>query len=386
MVGATPLRLPCSTDGRGAVGTSMWGADVAELRRLAQEVDGAAQSLTSLAANLSSVVASTGWTGRDGDDFRGIWDGMCVGAIRSCAATLTDAAGTLRRDADQQETASTDGAGAAQGGGSAGTHGGGGGGGGGPLAMVAPVAFTPTAPLGPNGPGSTDPGDAPGEPGGEQYVIGPPTRPEIEWDEDFEYASDDNPTWDDRMAWMEWNAKGEATRLHPGLQDAGAIYRHYLGNSGEDYEFDYLSAYENDPSVTANVNAEVAAAQAGAEQLIAQGNTDFSMTGDASQAPHYPETENWQKTIGGYQQWSSSDVTVVGDQATMVITVHAEDRYNFNAGQSDIASGTPDDVNGRFTELGWAQPFDSTGSVQLTVTWTVGDAQSAVVETVPEGR
>jgi len=367
----------------------MWGADVAGLRRLAQEVDGAAQSLTSLTSTLSSVVASSRWTGRDGDDFRGVWDGMCVGALRSCAATLSEAAETLRRDADQQDTASTTdtagGGGTPVGGTGTGTGtpsgvgGGGGGGGGGPLAMAVPVGFHPTAP-------TTDPGDAPGVPGGETYVVGPPTRPDIAWDEDFEYASDDNPTWGDRASWLEWSTKAEATRVHPGLQDAGAIYRHYLGNSGEDYEFDYAAAYADDAGVTANVDAEVANAQAGAERLIAEGHTDFSMTGDPSPSPVYPESENWQKTIGGYQQWSSSDVTVDGDQATMVITVHAEDRYNFNAGQSDIASGTPDDVNGRFTELGWAQPFDSSGSVQLTVTWTIGDAGSAVVEPVPEER
>ncbi|WP_277513621.1 hypothetical protein [Cellulosimicrobium cellulans] len=234
--------------------------------------------------------------------------------------------------------------------------------------------------------GHRGPGRRAGRPGGERYVVGPPARPEIEWDEDFEYASDDDPTWDDRTSWARWNTIAEGTRLHPGLQDAGAIYRHYLGNTGDDYEFDYAAAYANDPGVAANVDAEIANAQAGAERLIEDGNTSFAMTGDASTAPNYAQTENWQKTIGGYQQWSSSDVTVEGDQATMVITVHAEDRYNFNAGQSDIASGTSDDVNGRFTELGWAQPFDSTGSVQLTVTWTVGDAGSAVVEPVTEDR
>lgn len=366
----------------------MWGADVAQLRRLAQEVDRASQSLTSLTSTLSSLVSSTGWTGRDGDDFRGVWDGMCVGALRASAATLMGTAESLRRDAKQQELASSGSAGdPSSPGAPAGTGSGlGGGGGGGPVATTVPVGFGPL-PMEPgSGTDDADPGDAPGVAGGEQYVVGPPTRPEIEWDEDFEYASADDPTWDDRTSWAKWNAFAEGTRLHPGLQDAGAIYRHYLGNSGEDYEFDYARAYEDDSGVTANVNAEVAKAQAGAEQLVAQGNDDFSMTGDASQAPNYAQTENWQKTIGGYQQWSSSDVTVDGDQATMVITVHAEDRYNFNAGQSDIASGTPDDVNGRFTELGWAQPFDSTGSVQLTVTWTLGDAGSAVVEPVTEDR
>ncbi|WP_265521582.1 WXG100 family type VII secretion target [Oerskovia flava] len=368
--------------------SDMWGADVEGLRRLAAELDGSAQSLTSLASRLSSVVASTGWTGRDSDEFRGVWDGMCMEALRSCAVSLSGAAESLRLDADQQESASTDGS---EGAGGATPsvvpgHGGGGGGVGGPVAMVVPVSFSPTAPMSPGDPDTSDPGDAPGVAGGEHYVVGDPTRPDLEWDEDFEYASDDNPTWDDRMSWAEWNAKGEATRVHPGLQDAGAIYRHYLDNSGEDYAFDYASAYESDASVTANVDAEVANAQLGAEELIAQGHTNFSMTGDASAAPHYPETENWQKTIGGYQQWSSADVTVDGDQASMVVTVHAEDRYNFNAGQADIASGAPDDVNGRFTELGWAQPFNSSGSVQFTVTWTIGDAESVLAEPVPEER
>ncbi len=53
---------------------------------------------------------------------------------------------------------------------------------------------------------------------------------------------------------------------------------------------------------------EIARAQQGAEALIRAGNTSFSMTGDATGTTQgeYPKTENWQKTIGGYQQWSSA--------------------------------------------------------------------------------
>lgn len=98
------------------------------------------------------------------------------------------------------------------------------------------------------------------------------------------------------------------------------------------------------------------------------------MTGDAHPGGrHYPVTENWQKTIGGHQTWSSADVKVEGDRVTMKVTVHGEDYYNFNHGQADIASGAKDDENGRFTELGWAKPFKSHGEVTRTVTWTLGD-------------
>jgi len=90
--------------------------------------------------------------------------------------------------------------------------------------------------------------------------------------------------------------------------------------------------------VRANVDDEIARAQRGAEDLIRGGNSEFSMTGDARGTDNYPDTENWQKSVGGYQQW-----------------------------------------NGRFTEVGWAQPFDSSGTVTRTATWQLGDATGATV-------
>lgn len=65
-------------------------------------------------------------------------------------------------------------------------------------------------------------------------------------------------------------------------------------------------------------------------------------------------------------------MTRQGDTITMTVTVHAEDHYNFNPGQSDIASQTPDSENGRFTTVGLAKPFDSHGTYTRTVTWKVG--------------
>ena len=219
-------------------------------------------------------------------------------------------------------------------------------------------------------------GGEPGEPGGPGFVIGPPTRPGIEWDEDFEYDSA-SAGFSDHLARLEWQAKLRGGQLlKPGLDDATAMYQHYWDNNGDPIEFDYEEGYNEDSGIRLAVDNEIARAQQGAEALIRAGNTSFSMTGDATGTTQgeYPETENWQKTIGGYQQWSSAQVSLDGTTVTMEVVVHAEDHYNFNRDQSDIATGASDDENGRFTELGWARPFDSSGAVTRTVTWEFGEA------------
>lgn len=230
-------------------------------------------------------------------------------------------------------------------------------------------------------------GEAPGEPGGEPYVIGPPTRPELTWDEDFVYDSRD-PGFDDYTSAAEWKAKMAGARaVRWDLDDALDAYGHYWDNNGEPFVIDYDEAYREDESVRANVDDEIARAAAGADRLVAAGNSQFSMSGDATAAPNYPVTENWQKTVGGYQQWSSADVRVEGTTVTMTVTVHAEDYYNFNRGQADIASGAPDDANGRFTEVGWAKPFPTSGEVTRTITWQVGSPETATeVVTEEPGR
>lgn len=45
----------------------------------------------------------------------------------------------------------------------------------------------------------------------------------------------------------------------------------------------------------------------------------------------------------------------------------------FQSSSSDISSGTPDEVNGRFEELGWGKSFHSSGSLTRTYTWKVGE-------------
>ena len=160
-------------------------------------------------------------------------------------------------------------------------------------------------------------------------------------------------------------AKTEGAKIaRSDLDDALTAYEHYWDNNGEPLKIDYEEAYRED---------EVSRTAAAVDELARSGQTGFSVSGPGHASDVYPTTENWQKTVGGYQQWSSADVTVVDGVVTMSVTVHAEDHYNFNRGQADIGSGAPDDENGRFTEIGWAKPFDTHGEVVRTVTWNVGD-------------
>lgn len=40
---------------------------------------------------------------------------------------------------------------------------------------------------------------------------------------------------------------------------------------------------------------------------------------------------------------------------------------------SDIATGTPDEINGRFAVIGWAHPFNTKGGLTRVVTWQDGN-------------
>ncbi|SDG51642.1 hypothetical protein SAMN05216553_108445 [Lentzea fradiae] len=203
------------------------------------------------------------------------------------------------------------------------------------------------------------------------YRIGPPDRPDIKFDEDFVYDSKESTTGDhlDKAKWLTKLRGAQALGMMP---DGTEMYEHYWKNTGEPKEFDYEKAYRDDSGIRQGVDSEITRAAAAAAELIRSGNTNFPMTGHASVAQPYPTTENWQKAVGGYQVWSHSNVRVEGNKVTMEITVKAEDRYNFNRGQADIATGAGDDENGRFTEIGWAKPFDTHGTITRTVTWEVG--------------
>ena len=88
----------------------------------------------------------------------------------------------------------------------------------------------------------------------------------------------------------------------------------------------------------------------------------------------YPLTENWQKAIGGHIIWLSSAVTVTMPATNipkfkLIMTLHAEDRYNFNPGQADIATGIPDSDNGVFEMTGLAHQYDHFSTLVRVLIW-----------------
>nr|MDT0665602.1 hypothetical protein [Micromonospora sp. DSM 115978] len=154
-------------------------------------------------------------------------------------------------------------------------------------------------------------GYAPGGRGGPRFVIGPPTRPWFDFDDDFPYDPDADPGWADYASWAKWKAMlkaGEVAR--PDLDDATALYQHYTSGSGDPRVVDYEEGYREDERIRTAVDAEIASAQTWAEQLAAQsGLTEFSMTGDPATARSYVGgypvvEENWAKTLGEYDMWS----------------------------------------------------------------------------------
>jgi len=58
------------------------------------------------------------------------------------------------------------------------------------------------------------------------------------------------------------------------------------------------------------------------------------------------------------------------------------------AGKKDNFTGLPDDLNGRFTVLGWTKPFSSQGEMTLTLKWREGKIpkENPHAPLAPKGR
>lgn len=82
------------------------GADVAELRAVAQTCDQAATSVRSIVLRLNGVLGATPWAGPDAASFRSTWHGVHRVALADTESALLAVATVLRRNAEQQEQVS----------------------------------------------------------------------------------------------------------------------------------------------------------------------------------------------------------------------------------------------------------------------------------------
>ena len=202
----------------------------------------------------------------------------------------------------------------------------------------------------------------------------------IEWDNDFQYGSkagQDTP--EDWANWYKWELYRQGAGWVLLHSDSYDFYGHFRENTGTPKTFDYEKAYRDDAAIRNYVNTDLNASLQAANEAVMAGQTDVTLYSPKHSVPN-PATENWQRTIGGHTMYTDTDVTVRGDTVTATVTVYARDKWNFNRGWHDGASGTPDDIHGRFEELGWGKSFESSGSVTRTYTWKVGE-QPPVMDT-----
>ncbi|MBE6474929.1 MAG: WXG100 family type VII secretion target [Actinomyces succiniciruminis] len=207
------------------------------------------------------------------------------------------------------------------------------------------------------------------------YTTGDPPDRTINFDDYFPFGSKrGEATQEDLKQWLKWEAMLRGGQmLRPDLDDSLPMYEHFRDASGTPMTFDLEEGYREDASIRNEIDGEMNEVVAAANELAQNGYTDTEFHSQNKTNSYTPVTENWQKTVGGYTYYSDSNLKVEGDTITVTTTITARDRWNFNEGEADIATGTPDSVNGRFEELGWAQSFDTSGAVTRTVSWKVGE-------------
>jgi hypothetical protein len=191
---------------------------------------------------------------------------------------------------------------------------------------------------------------------------------------------------------------------HNDLPDALAAYRHFLYGRGTDRTFSYERYVAGDGSGKVTLDNAVLDFRRGVEEL-ANGRSvaapsSFQVTGSAipcgSDDPDlgalfpYPITENWQKAIGAHWIWLSGSVTVgksgLDPSFVAQMTLHAEDRYNFNPGAHDINTDIPDSANGRFEVSGLARQYMNYSTLIRMVRWKGSTTDSPTVTRVASRR
>jgi hypothetical protein len=227
---------------------------------------------------------------------------------------------------------------------------------------------------------------------GGAYRLGWHGRPRIVHDNGYLALGRRPPTTHDHVALLKWRAMlmaGES--LRPDLTDALAAYRHFLDGNGAPRVFLYERYVSNDRSGQMTLRNAIIEFQQAAVGLWRIGGkpASYQITGpgipcgsDPSRFPYlaghfpYPETENWQKAIGSHTIWLSGRISVSESLHISpallfkaVMTLHAEDRYNFNPGANDIATGIPDSDNGRFEMTGLAHQYDHFSTLVRNLEW-----------------
>lgn len=218
-----------------------------------------------------------------------------------------------------------------------------------------------------------------------RYRIGRAQRPVIKWDNGhLDHYPKRNPEVSDQLALTKWITKLRGAQLlRPDLKEATDTYEHFLFGSGKDRTIDYEKYLREDSSGRSSLNSLQADFMTHIE-IIGDNRERFEVTGeiyhmgaDPKNYP-YPSTENWQKAIGSHVVWISANVGIAlnskmhMDEYTTAVTLHMEDRYNFNPGGTDVKTGIPDSENGRFELTGLGHQYTNKATLQFVMSWLEG--------------
>jgi hypothetical protein len=239
------------------------------------------------------------------------------------------------------------------------------------------------------------------------FKEGPPKRPDIKHDHGFlddgtpqhnlDLSKRQPPTDQDRARKEIWIAFSKLAREHkPELKDACDAYEHFLiDNNGLARTLDYERFLIDDPSGNIVLRSTIEDTRTAALDLYDKKVSkpskvfradNFQMvsapitvgSGDNPDPRYpYPDSENWQKTIGGHVLWISASVTVGSNPLEkrrafdVDMTVHMEDRYNFNPNNKDIKTQVKDEENGRFEIVGLAREFMHMATIERVITFSV---------------
>jgi hypothetical protein len=229
-----------------------------------------------------------------------------------------------------------------------------------------------------------------------KYRLGKAQRPQLKHDNGhLDLFNKRNPTLHDRASLIKWLAKLEASEVlctatlgknisacnDEDLSDANEAYRHFLFGNGADRIIDYEKYLKSDPSAVGLIRDLSIDFKKHAE-IIGEDRIKFSLTSDVFTVGHrgispYPTTANWQKTLGAHFLWVSADIAVSSDSTGKIwydadVIIHVEDRYNFNPGGTDVATGIPDSENGMFEISGLAHQYTNFATVTRKFLWQKG--------------
>jgi hypothetical protein len=226
------------------------------------------------------------------------------------------------------------------------------------------------------------------------------TRPEFKLDHGFlddgngnlDLSKMESPTFDDFTSEAKWiTMLIGAEILRPDLVDGTLTYRRFIEAVGGTMEFDYERFGAQDRTGRFVLESAIEDVREGAIELFDPRGTNpytiqCGVIGVGASDENgillnprygYPGTENWQKAIGAHTIWIEAKVAFAPDPTTgtqgftIDMIIHVEDRYNFNPGQADAATGILDKENGRFEVTGQGKEFLSVSTLKRRIEFSM---------------